>query len=90
MSYFLVTQLALQKCHECLHLHRLPESFLCLIELMPSFEGFVENADAMLGYWRVLLDTSPALLSSEQLIMIMAINMFSIDNTVLKGTCHSS
>jgi hypothetical protein len=51
-----------------------------------SFEVFVEAASLMLQEWRLLLQHSSTTLTSSKLVQIMAINMFSIDNTVLKGT----
>lgn len=49
-----------------------------------NFEVFVESVSLMLQEWRLLLQHSPTVLSSARLVQILAINMFSIDNTVLK------
>ncbi|KAK7487887.1 hypothetical protein BaRGS_00020788 [Batillaria attramentaria] len=49
-----------------------------------NFEVFAESAGLMLQEWRLLLHHSPTVLSSNRLLQIMAINMFSIDNTALK------
>lgn len=49
-----------------------------------NFEVFAEAAGLMLHEWRLLLHHSPTVLTSTRLLQIMAINMFSIDNTVLK------
>ncbi|XP_076452752.1 telomerase-binding protein EST1A-like [Babylonia areolata] len=49
-----------------------------------NFEVFTESGSVMLQEWRLLLQHSPCLLSAARLVQLMAINMFSIDNTALK------
>ena len=48
----------------------------------------MESASLMLQEWRLLLQHSPTMLTNTRLVQIFAINMFSIDNTTLKGQCQ--
>ena len=49
-------------------------------------ESFQEAAIQMLREFRTLLQHSPIPLNANRFLQLLALNMFSIDNTQLKGT----
>ena len=53
-----------------------------------SFEVFAESSSLMLLEFESLIQHSPCVFSSMRLLQLMVINMFSIDNTALKGLPH--
>lgn len=56
-------------------------SFLCL-----RMEAFSHAAGNLLKEFSALLNQSPTPITSTRLLQLMAINMFAVENTDIKGT----
>lgn len=52
-------------------------------------DTFIQCATQMLREFRALLCHSPIVFTTQRLVQLMALNMFSIENTQSKGMCQS-
>ena len=54
-----------------------------------GLEGFRSCCEAMLREFSVLIAETPPRLTTHHLLMVLAINMFAVQNTQHKGACQS-